>query len=196
MNNKLDTKDLIYAGAFTAVYVLLRFLIVMTLGLIPIFYLILPLFTGMVCGTIYMIYTNKIPKPRAITILATLFGVILASTGHFYSVLLCIPIGICAELISKIGKYTSHKMNALSFIVFNLTMVTPFGQLYMTRETFVASAVASYGEEYGASLSSILDNMGGMLFLVQCASAVLGAIIGIIIANNLFKKHFKHAGIV
>lgn len=196
MKNKLDTKDLIYAGAFTAIYVLLRFVIIMTLGLIPIFYLLMPLFTGMVCGTIYMMYVNKIPKPSAIVILASLFGLILLSTGHFYSVFMCIPIGFLAEFVAKLGKYKSKKMFSLSFIVFNLTMVTPFGQMYLSQDAFISGVVSSYGEEYGVILSDILSKMGNWILLIQCASAIVGAIIGIIIANILFKKHFEKAGIV
>lgn len=168
----------------------------MTLGLIPILYLLLPLFTGMMCGTIYMLYVNKIPKPRAITILASLFGVILFSTGHFYSVVLCVPIGFAAEFVAKIGDYTSKKMQALSFVVFNLTMVTPFGQIYLSRDAFVRGVVASYGDEYGAMLTDIFDKVGNWLLLGQCMSAVIGALLGLAIANGLFKKHFEQAGLV
>lgn len=196
MKNKLDTKDLIYAGAFTAIYVLVRFVVVMTLGFIPILYLLLPLFTGVMCGTIYMLYVNKIPKPRAVTILASLFGLILFSTGHFYSVVLCIPIGLAAEFVVKMGGYTSKKMQFLSFIVFNLTMVTPFGQLYLSKDAFVRGVVASYGEEYGVMLTNILNYVGNGLLVGQCTSAVIGALVGLVIANGLFKKHFEQAGIV
>lgn len=196
MKSKLDTKDLIYIGAFTALYVLLRFVVIMTLGLIPIFYLLLPFFTGIICATVYKIYVSKIAKPRAITILATLFGVILLAMGHFYSVFLCIPIGMMAEFIVKLGDYKSAKMQSLSYLVFNFVMVAPFGQLYLSKDSFILGVVASYGDDYGVILTTILDKLGKYLFLLQSASAIFGAIIGLIIANLLFKKHFKHAGIV
>lgn len=196
MKEKLDTKDLIYIGAFTALYVLLRFVVIMTLGLIPIFYLLLPFFTGVVCATVYKMYVQKIQKPKAITILSILLGVILLAMGHFYSVFFCVPIGLCAEFVAKLGDYKSEKMQSLSYLVFNFTMVTPFGQLYFSKDAFVAGVIASNGEEYGAILAGLLDKISNYLLLLQCSSALIGAIVGLIIANLLFKKHFKHAGIV
>ncbi|MFI3200101.1 MAG: MptD family putative ECF transporter S component [Eubacteriales bacterium] len=196
MNTKLDTKDLIYAGAFTAIYLLIRFVVVMTLGLIPVLYITLPFFTGIACATIYMMYVMKIQKPKAIFILASLFGISLLVTGHFISVFLCIPIGLLAELVAKMGKYQSLKMYSFSFLVFNFTMVTPFGQLYLSRELFVEGVRSSYGDDYAQMLSGILETLGGGLLLIQCTCAVLGAVIGVLVGNLLFKKHFKKAGIV
>ncbi len=111
---KLKTKDLIYAGAFAAIYIISIFIIVSVLGFIPIAYLISPLFVGIICAPIYMMYVTKVKKFGAILILATLFGLIMSSSGHSLTILMCIPLGLIAEFIAKAGNYNSKKMFSLS----------------------------------------------------------------------------------
>ena len=48
MKTKLKTKDLIYAGAFGAVYLILMLAIVMVSGMIPILYILAPLTVGII----------------------------------------------------------------------------------------------------------------------------------------------------
>ncbi|MFI3324666.1 MAG: MptD family putative ECF transporter S component [Clostridia bacterium] len=80
--NKLKTKDLIYAGAFAAIYVIALMIIVMAFGMIPVLYIMSPFFVGMIAATIYMMYVTKVKKFGAILILAVIgagIGVVIAS---------------------------------------------------------------------------------------------------------------------
>ena len=52
-DKKMRTRDLIYAGAFGAIYLVVMLAVVMLSGMIPILYLVAPLTVGVVCGTIY-----------------------------------------------------------------------------------------------------------------------------------------------
>ena len=194
--NKLRTKDLIYAGAFAALYIIAMFIIVMLFGMIPILYIMTPFFVGVLSATIYMMYVTKIKKFGAILILSLLFGLIMSSSGHGITVLLCLPIGLIGELIAKLGKYQSKKMFSLSYLVFNLTMVAPFGNLYMASNSFIEHCNEYYGEAYGAAVKNILETYGNSLILIQIALAIIGAGIGVVLASMLFKKHFQKAGIV
>ena len=80
MKTKLSTKDLIAAGAFGAIYlVVLTVLASVVLPMVPVLFLATPLIAGIVLGTVYMLYAAKVPKKGAILILAVLVGLI-----HFY----------------------------------------------------------------------------------------------------------------
>ncbi len=193
---KLKTKDLIYAGAFAALYIIALFIIVMTVGMIPILYLISPLFVGIIGATIYMMYVTKVKKFGAILILATLFGLIMSAGGHGLTILLCVPIGIVAELIAKAGAYNSKKMFALSYIVYNITMVAPFYGLYFASEQFIEECNLYYGEEYASVISNVVNTYGAAFMGIQAILAVIGAAIGVVVASKLFKKHFEKAGLV
>ena len=194
--NKLKTKDLIYAGAFAALYIITLFIVVMGFGMIPLLYIMAPLFVGILGATIYMMYVTKIKKFGAILILALLFGLIMSSSGHGIAVMLCLPIGIVGELIAKIGKFQSKKMFSLSYLVFNLTVVAPFCNLYMATDSFIGECYKYYGQAYGDTIKSILDTYGMGLLFIQIGLAIIGALVGVILSSVLFKKHFQKAGIL
>ncbi len=196
MKQKLKTKDLIYAGAFAALYIIALFIIVMGFGMIPILYLMAPLFVGIICATIYMTYVTKVKKFGAILILAILFGLVMSAGGHGLTVLICIPFGLVAELIAKAGGYQSKKMFSLSYIVFNITMVAPFYNLYFTSDKFIAECVEYYGQAYGDAIANVLNTYGLGFMGIQVILAVVGAAIGTVVAAKLFKKHFAKAGLV
>ena len=194
--NKLKTKDLIYAGAFAAIYLIAMFIIVMTFGMVPILYILAPLIVGIVCATIYMMYVSKVKKFGAILILAVLFGGIMSASGHIYAIICAIPLGLLAELIAKKNGYQSKKMITLSYAVFNLTMVGPFLTLYTATESFIAETKLYYGDVYANALSGFITDFGLMLLVIQIVIAIIGAFIGGLLASVLFKKHFEKAGLV
>ena len=67
MKIKLTTKDLISAGAFGAIYlVLLTVLSSMILPIVPILYLATPLIAGIILGSVYMLYSLKVPRTGSI----------------------------------------------------------------------------------------------------------------------------------
>ncbi len=193
---KLKTRDLIYAGAFAALYIMALFIIVMVFGMMPVLYVMAPLFVGLIGATIYMVYVTKVKKFGAILILAVLFGLIMSSSGHGITILICIPIGLLAELIAKIGNYCSKTMFSLSYIVFNITMVAPFYNLYFATEGFIGQCAQYYGLEYGKVLSNLLNTYGFTLMAIQVGLAVAGAAVGVLIANKLFRRHFEKVGII
>ena len=193
---KLKTKDLIYAGAFAAIYLIVMFLIVMIFGMVPILYIIAPFIVGIINATIYMMYVSKVKKFGAILILAIIFGGLMSSSGHVYAILVAIPVGLIAEYLAKQQEYKSKKMITASFAVFNLTMVGPFLTLYTATETFIEDTRMYYGDVYAEAINGFISNYGIMLLVGQIVIAIIGAIIGGVLASVLFKKHFEKAGLI
>lgn len=191
-NNKLRTKDLIFAGAFGAIYIVLMLIVVMVTGTIPVLYIISPLPVGIVCATVYELCVLKVRKFGAALILGILFAV-TTSAAYLPGLILAVAIAIIAELVIMMGKYKSKKMFMLSYLVFNLTMVCPFTNLYFNRDSFMAMATEYYSQEYADGVAKFAN---AWLPLLQIALAVGGAAIGLLIASKLIKKHFEKAGIV
>lgn len=192
MREKLKTKDLIYAGAFGALYLILMLIIVMGSGMIPVLYLLAPLTVGIVCGTVYMLYVTKVRKPGAILILAVLFGLV-TSTNSVFSLIWAVLMGGIAEIIVRVGGYRSKTMYSASFCIFNLNMIGPFLMLVYAKGQFISMCTEYYGEEYAAALNKMTP---AWIILVLAALAVLGGIIGALLANRFMKKHFEKAGMV
>lgn len=65
MKTKLTTKDLITAGAFGAIYLVLLTVLSSILTIVPILFLATPLIAGVVLGTVYILYATKVPRTGA-----------------------------------------------------------------------------------------------------------------------------------
>lgn len=59
MKTKLTTKDLITAGAFGAIYLVLLTVLSSVLTIVPILFLATPLIAGIILGTVYMLYGHQ-----------------------------------------------------------------------------------------------------------------------------------------
>ena len=191
-DGRLKTKDLIFAGAFGAIYLVMMLAIVMGTGSIPILYLLSPLTVGVIGGTIYMLCVLKIHKFGAALILGILF-LLISSTSNWLSIATALAAAVLAELILFLGRYKSRKMYLASFPFFNLNMAAPFALLQVNKQQFIDLSRAYYGEERATALDALTP---GWIWYGLLALAFAGGIIGSIIASRLIKKHFEKAGIV
>ena len=191
---KLNTKDLIYAGAFCALYIVAMLIVVMGSGIVlPILYFIAPLTVGTVCGTIYMLYVLKIHKFGAALILGVLF---ILATGHltWYSLAVVLGASLIAELMIFLGKYASKKMYLLSYVFFNLTMAAPYLSFVFNLQDSIQMAKSYYKTDSVAKAYETLFGPGFYVYTI--ALALVGGAVGALVASRLVKKHFAKAGIV
>lgn len=190
---KLNTKDLIYAGAFCALYIVAMLIVVMGSGIVlPILYFIAPLTVGTVCGTIYMLYVLKIHKFGAALILGVLF---ILATGHltWYSLAVVLGASLIAELMIFLGKYASKKMYLLSYVFFNLTMAAPYLSFVFNLQDSLKVTQDYYGETRAKAYETLF---GSGFYVFTIALALVGGAVGALVASRLVKKHFAKAGIV
>ncbi len=192
---KLAAKDLIYAGAFGALYFIAMFITVGIFGANPITYFAAPFVVGVVCATIYIMYVSKVQKFGAILILSLLFCIVFISSAGVL-VLIALAAGLLAELIASRGSYQSKKMISMSYLAFNLVMLMPYMQLCFMTDTWVELTVEYSGQAYADGITQIFDVLGLGVIGVITAFAVAGAFVGGLLANKLFKKHFEKAGLV
>lgn len=192
MKQKLKTKDLIYAGAFGAIYIILMMVLVAGTGMIPILYIFSPFVVGCVCATVYTVYVTKIKKRGGILILALLFGIV-TSTSSFISLLWALLCGGAAELIAGAGKYSSKKMFLLSYPVFNLTMIGPFLMLVYAKQQFITMCEQFYGADYAQAVNRLTP---GWIIFALAGLALAGGATGALLASRFAKKHFEKAGIL
>lgn len=191
--NQLKTKDLIIAGAFCALYVVVLFVVVGFMGFIPILYLIAPFVNSIILGCIYILYVTKVPKFGAILILALVVGLFTSLGGVWVSLIWCLALGIVAELIARAGKYKSVKAYLVSYIVFACSSMAPFWMLVYAKPAFVKSCEAYYGAAYAETIDKFTPSW---IILVLIVIAMLGGLIGGLIGSRLLKKHFQKAGVV
>ncbi len=194
MNTKLETKDLIYAGGFSVLYMILAMISSMIMWFVPFLAIYgFQFVTGVACAPIYFLYAMKIKKFGGISIFATLIGLMSLAAGHYYTVIFAIPLGILADFICKLGKYEKIPLFFTSYLVFNLLTVSPTLMFLTAKDATVQMCVEYYGEDYGETLSALIT---GYMLPIQTVLAILGGIIGGFLAQKLMKKHFKKAGVL
>lgn len=58
----LKVKDLVNIGVFSAIYMILSFIVMVPSMASPVIWLLWPAICGVVCGSIYMLLAAKVPK--------------------------------------------------------------------------------------------------------------------------------------
>ena len=189
----MKTKDLIIAGAFTALYVVILMVCVSVLGAIPILFLMAPFLLSVILGPVYMLYVMKVPKPGAILILAVIAGLITSLAGMWFALVWSFAIGLIAQLIARLGKYQSKTIYRISYCVFACTNMGPFWMLILAKKSFLAACVNYYGPEYAAKLDALTP---GWIVFVLAGIAILGGLAGGALGSSMLGKHFEKAGVI
>lgn len=190
-NNKLQGKDLINVGIFTAIYFVIVVAVAM-LGFIPVFLPLLSVIAPVLGGIPCMLFLTKVKKPGMILIMSIIMGIMMILTGMgYYALLVGIVSGIVAELIYKSGNYASASKAVLTYGVFSIWIWGNYFLFYFNQEKFFA-AKESFGQAYK---DTILKIMPEWLFPVLLVSTFVFGIIGGLLGKKMLKKHFERAGL-
>lgn len=100
---------------------------------------------------------------------------------------------LLGELIRFLGGYKSFLWNAAAFAAFSLGMTGSPLPIWIMRESFLTQiSEQGMAESYVSTLRALSSQ--GML-VVMIVAPVIAAFVGAWIANGMFHKHFKKAGI-
>ena len=191
--NRLQGKDFINIGIFTAIYFIVIFAAA-SIGFIPIFIPLISVIVPLVGGIPMMRFCSKIKKFGMLTICGFLLGIIILIAGMGYW---CIPTGLIFGLISdfmmKSCGYKKAKWEILIHGVFSMWVIGAFIPIVVTREEYYQSLIPGYGQEYADTLMAYMpDWILPVLLLAAFISGLAGGVIG----RKIFRKHFERAGIV
>lgn len=191
-SNKLQAKDLINVGVFTAIYFIV-FFAGMMLGYIPIFIPLLGLVCPILCGIPFMLYLIKVKKFGMVSLTGIILGLLNLIMGSGVLVLIFgIIFGVLGDVILRAGKYQSWKCTLLGNGVFSLWIMGYVSRMFLTRDTFFASLVSSYGQEY---VDTLMSYTPGWTYPVLFVVTFIGGILGALLGKAVLKKHFEKAGI-
>ena len=189
--NKLNGRDFINIGIYTAIYFVIVMVLAMT-GLIPIFLVLLSSMIGIIGGIPFMLFLTKVKKPGMILIMSTIMGILMFITGMTWMPIpFSIVTGLIAEFIYFSGKYRSMRSAVLTAGIFPLWACGNYLPLFFQREQYFESRT-NYGQEYADAVMRYTPNW---MFLILLAATLACGIIGGFIGKALLKKHFERAGI-
>lgn len=193
MDKKLELKDLINIGMFTAIYFVCIFISGM-IGFIPVLLVLLPFLGPLVGGIPFMLYMTKIKKFGMITITGIICGLLMMLTGHMWTVIVfCVLLGLLADVILKIGKYKSWKCTVISYAVFSEWVMGGMLPIFFMRNSYFETLESGYGAQYAETVKNITPTW---MFFVMIGLVIIGSISGAMLGRKVMNKHFKKAGII
>lgn len=189
-SNKLNGKDLINAGIFSAIYVVIIMLVACTVGMIPIGFILLTLLVPLLEGIPMMLYFSKIKKVGMIMILQVVIGLAMIITGMGYDLLIWgIVTGIIAEIIMKVTKYKKGIACVLAYAVSCICIAGNYVHWIGASDEWLASKAAGYGEVYMNTIAGYFKIW--WVFPVMIILCFLGGLIGGLIGRKVMKNILK-----
>ena len=193
--NKLQVKDLIMIGVFSALYFVLNMVGGMPFAMNPILTFYQPMGSAFLSGIICMFLIAKSPKRGTITILAVIMCILRFATGmHWAMGVGTLIAGIIAEIIAGSKNYKNKTMNMLSFGIFALGDIGTFLVYFINPESW-SNAMIKKGTDisYIESMNAAAANW--MIYVIVIGTFLV-ALLSAWIGMKLLKKQFEKAGIV
>lgn len=193
--NKLQVKDLIMIGVFSALYFVLNMVGGMPFAMNPILTFYQPMGSAFLSGIIFMFLIAKAPKRGTITILAVIMCILRFATGmHWAMGVGTLIAGIIAEIIAGSKNYKNKTMNMLSFGIFALGDIGTFLVYFINPESW-SNAMIKKGTDisYIESMNAAAANW--MIYVIVIGTFLV-ALLSAWIGMKLLKKQFEKAGIV
>lgn len=195
-DKKLRGKDLITVGIFSAIYFVINFACMLSGGIHPLLWILMPGTIALLAGIPYLLMTARVQKTGAVFLMGLITGLIYFATGQFTVVILVTMAVSCllAEIARGVTKYRSPKGSYLSYVFFSYGMVGSPLPIWIFKESFLAQI-----QEQGMSIdyvTAIERLSSNVMLIVMLAVPAVGAVLGAFIASRLFKKHFEKAGLV
>lgn len=192
-NNRLEVKDLINIGLFTALY----FIIITPIGIagiIPVIMFFLPALMALIGAIPLILLVARTQKFGALSISGIIVSLILFIMGHpAISLLTGITMPLLGDFIMYLGKYKKWLHMYIGYAVFSFWSIGSLLPFYFMREVYFQHLTEKYGTAYTQTLDVLFTWKTVPIIFVLCA---LGAVIGLFITRKLFKKHFSRAGII
>ncbi len=194
--DSLQTKDFISIGIFSLIYFVIAFTIGGVAQMTPVTFPFMPMIVALFTGSIFMLYTAKIPKRGAISVLGILSGILLFVTGMFWMMsVFFILFGFIADAIVSAGGFRSFKKNLTAYCVFALGPMGAYVPMAVLPEQF-DQFMRKKGDF--SSFAAVISSIGANRWAIPAMllGTIICAAIGGIIGKKLLKKHFEKAGIV
>ena len=195
-SSKLQAKDLVTIGIFTALYFAVCVVFEIAGGLAPLVWVFMPTFLALFCGPIYMTLANKVQKFGVPFLMALITSLICSVRGGYFFVLIItfVIAGLLAEGVRKQMGYDSEKGNLVSYAVFSLGMVGNLLPVWIFRQDFLDQMVVrGMPQDY---VDTMWEVTPVWVLIVMIIATFLVAFIGGKIGQNVVRKHLKKSGMV
>lgn len=195
-SDKLQIKDYINIGIFSAILMVLYLIAALT-NVTPITYLIYSPATAFVGALPYLFIVTKIPKKGTVllfSVIPLLYFLLLAGTEGMIVAAFFAAFAIVAELILGNDRKNFKRILA-SYIVFSMwNAIGGQFRLFATTDSYLEFAKnLGLNETY---IDFLRTQANYFTWALVIAGSIVAAVIGIYLSRAIFKKHLVKAGIL
>ena len=194
-SDRLNGKDLMNVGIFTAVNLVIAVAGACTIGMIPMGFMLYAGIGPILLGIPMMLYFTRIKKFGMVLIFQIVDGVLLLLTGMGPGALLCgVVTALAAEGILWSGHYQSAKRAVLAYAVLGLASCANYIQWINASVEWLNEKAVAYGETYMYTVASYFSYW--WTFPALLAGAFVGGLLGGLLGRAVLKKHFVRSGLL
>ena len=193
-SKKLEAKDFITIGIFTALLFVVEFACGILGFIHPYIVASYVVMIPLVGAIPMMLFYTKIEKFGMISIMSVLLAIIMFVTGMGYlGAPLIIASGVLADFVAKSGDYKDFKKIAISYGIFCLWICANYFPVIVSAKSYRQNLIdGGYTTEYCDNLFRAINSRTIAVLLILClVFGFLGAFFG----KAVVRKHFEKAGI-
>lgn len=191
-SKKLNTKDLINVGIYTALYLIVFWIVGMANAipiLYPISYFYWPIFTGIP----FMLFLTKANKPGMLFIMSLILGIFWFVMGYTWLPTVgYILVGLISEFVLNAGSSRSLKKSVIVYWIFSCGIIGMQTPMWFMADSYMASVRECMGEQYAQQLAYYMPWWIG---IAAIGIIFVGSLLGVLLGRKMLKKHFERAGI-
>lgn len=194
-SNARESKHLVSAGVFIALYFVVFIVIGCCCMPVPPLYLCMTSLIALAAAPVYLMLLAKASMHGPIFIAAMLPCLFLLLQGNIWVVAATgAAAGVLAEIIAGIGKFRNNRLNMFSYAVFSQNLLGGFLPIWIMRDYYFADTLE---RGMSADFCNTLEAMTPVwVLLLMIAGTVIFALLGCVIGRRMFRKHFEKAGMV
>lgn len=196
VEKKLKAKDFINTGIFSVIFLVIFFISITVASMAVVTQPFGLALCALIAGPVYMLLRAKTPKPGAILLFSVLFAVVMFATGTGWPMPVAILIGAAiAELMATIGKQQNFWLNGIGYgVLMVASAIGSYTPLLMMKQYYLE--VASSNDVSGDFMAQLIEFISGPVLIAAFAATAVGAVLGVLLARMMFKKHFVKAGLM
>ena len=140
-----------------------------------------------------MLFLTRVSKFGMVTLMGFILGCVMFLRGHTWVPIVTFTVcAFIADLILKMGNYSSVKNSIVSHGVFILGIMGNMLPFFILRDAYIAALQSSMGNDYVNVIAPFLQTN---VLIVMIVLTFICGLISAYIGKIVLKKHFQKAGI-
>lgn len=192
-STKLNGKDLITTGIYTALYIVAIF-IASIANVTPLTFMFYPAVASLLGAVFFVMLATKVQKPGAIIIWGIIVGLLFMVLGMAMAFPFIVVGAVIAQLLIIKAGYTDFKVITLAYALISVLFIGGYAQLFVTTDQYLTEAA---GRGLPQEFVNGIANYATLPFLLlMIVVSVVFAILGCLFAKKILKKHLLKAGVL